>query len=97
MPPARRMWWSSCAFPSDEATVAYGATITNNILSGWNFGYGYAIDGVDSMIAFIPHNNVLYVWYRLGIVGEIILWSIVGCGILAGCRFKMSWPPRRSR
>jgi O-antigen ligase len=52
-----------------------------------NNAYGNInLNSVDSMIAFIPHNGVLYVWYRLGILGEITLWSIVGFGILAGCR-----------
>jgi hypothetical protein len=61
--------------------------------TGKGFGvpitYGFGIvdlTSVDSIIAFIPHNGVLYVWYRLGILGEIILWSIAGFGILAGCR-----------
>jgi hypothetical protein len=52
-----------------------------------NYGYSAIVDisGADSMIAYVPHNGVLYVWYRLGIIGEIALWSMVGFVILAGC------------
>jgi hypothetical protein len=46
-----RAWWSSCPFPSNEATVVYGATINYNRLSGANFNYGFVADGVDSLTA----------------------------------------------
>jgi hypothetical protein len=52
-----------------------------------NYGYNLVnLSSLDSMIAYIPHNGVLYVWYRLGIVGELLLWSVMGFGILEGCR-----------
>jgi hypothetical protein len=46
-----RVWWSNCPLPSNEATVLFGATVINNTLSGYNFGFGYAVDGVDSLTA----------------------------------------------
>jgi hypothetical protein len=75
----------------ENANLIHDIHATRSIGQGFGIPINYAytivdLTNVDSAIAFIPHNNVLYVWYRLGIVGEIILWSIVGCGILAGCR-----------
>jgi len=58
-------------------------------------GYGVKIDyviptadiaTVDPLILYMPHDTVLYEWYRLGILGEFLLWTIVGFGIIAGCR-----------
>ena len=46
-----RAWWSSCPFPSYEATVVYGASVNYNHLSGPDFGYGFVADGVDSLTA----------------------------------------------
>jgi len=49
-------------------------------------GFGIAnLTSADSMINFIPHDGVLYVWYRLGILGEFLLWSVIGFAIVAGC------------
>jgi hypothetical protein len=58
-------------------------------------GYGIPIDyiysivnlkTVDSMIAFVPHDGVLDMWFRLGILGEATMWSVIGFGILACCQ-----------
>ena len=37
------------------------------------------------MIAFIPHDGVLYIWFRLGILGEFLLWAVIGFAIVAAC------------
>ena len=89
---------------SDQYRVVENANLIQGIHStrsvGKGFGtpinYGFAtivnLTSIDSMIAYIPHNGVLYVWYRLGIAGEIALWSIVGFGILAGSRLAKHQP-----
>ncbi|HLZ09437.1 MAG TPA: hypothetical protein VKT80_12655, partial [Chloroflexota bacterium] len=82
---------------SNQYRNTENANLINGIHSTRSIGKGFGvpldnafgnvnITSLDSMISFVPHNGVLYVWYRLGLVGEIILWSIVGFGILAGCR-----------
>ena len=51
-----------------------------------NYGFGLVnLTSLDSTINFVPHNGVLYEWYRLGLIGEILLWCIVGFGIVTGC------------
>jgi hypothetical protein len=76
----------------ENANLVLGIHSTRSIGKGFGVPIDYQfativdLTSVDSMIAFIPHNGVLYVWYRLGLLGEITLWSIVGFGILAGCR-----------
>jgi hypothetical protein len=76
-----------------------GANITHgNPLLGTGFGvpidYGYVpivnIQNVDSMILWEPHNDVLYIWMRMGLPGELALWLLVAAGILAGARATRS-------
>jgi O-antigen ligase len=64
------------------------------------FGFGVPIDyssypivdisNIDSNIAYVPHNGVLYVWMRMGVLGELALWMFVGAAILAGTRSARS-------
>lgn len=38
------------------------------------------------MINFIPHNTIFYVWLRLGTLGAIALFWMVGSAVVAACR-----------
>jgi O-Antigen ligase len=58
-------------------------------------GYGIPINYVipivdltrlDPFIRFIPHNNVLYIWMRLGAIGALAFWSFIGFVIVSACR-----------
>ncbi len=58
-------------------------------------GYGVPIDyripivdlsRIDPFIHYIPHNDVLYVWMRLGIVGALVFWSVIGFAVVGACR-----------
>ena len=58
-------------------------------------GFGVPIDyavaipdltGIASMLAFVPHNGVLWVFMRTGVVGEVLLWLVIGEGVLAACQ-----------
>lgn len=43
------------------------------------------LTNIDSFIAYVPHNGFLYVWLRMGLLGELALWSVVAAGILKAC------------
>ena len=54
-------------------------------------GFGLKIDyhlpivnirNIDPMIAYIPHDGVLYIWMRLGIVGELTFLMMIAAAIL---------------
>jgi hypothetical protein len=76
----------------ENSNLQFNIHATRSVGKGFgipiNYGYATIVDlsKADSMIPYVPHNGVLYVWYRLGIIGEIVLWSMVGFVILAGCR-----------
>jgi len=55
-------------------------------------GFGLPIDysvpivnlqSIDSFIAYIPHDGVLYVWMRMGLLGELALLAVIGSALLA--------------
>jgi hypothetical protein len=41
------------------------------------------ISSTDPMIAYIPHNGLLWIWMRLGVQGEVAFWLLVGFAIIA--------------
>jgi hypothetical protein len=48
------------------------------------------ISSIDPLIAYIPHNGVLYVIMRMGVLGGIAFWSMIAIGIIMGCRLARS-------
>jgi hypothetical protein len=82
---------------SDLYRVQENANLKLNIRQGAPIGKGFGvpidyalpivdIGSIDPLIAYIPHNGVLYVLMRMGILGGIAFWSLLGAGIVTGCR-----------
>src|SRR5581483_1898352 len=44
------------------------------------------ISNYDSMIAYITHDGVLWIWMRLGIQGELVFWLLIGAAMMAACQ-----------
>jgi len=44
------------------------------------------ISDIDPYIIYVPHNGVLYLFLRMGILGAAAFWSMLGVGIVAACR-----------
>ena len=40
---------------------------------------------LDPYYLYIPHNNVLWIWMRLGPLGYGALWYLIGSALIAGC------------
>jgi O-antigen ligase len=73
------------------------ANLVLNIRESHSLGKGYGvpikyslpivdISGSDPFIAYVPHNGILYIWMRLGIIGEIAFLSFVGLAIIRACQ-----------
>ena len=82
---------------SDIYRVQENANLEHNIQMGGFAGRGFGvkinyslpitdISPLDPLITYIPHNDVLYIMVRMGIVGGIAVWSLIGVGIIAGAR-----------
>jgi O-Antigen ligase len=48
------------------------------------------ISDIDPLIKYIPHNGVLYIQMRMGILGAIAFWSFIGIAMISACRLARS-------
>lgn len=83
---------------SNEYRIDEDANLEFNIkqsgLVGAGFGrlidYALPMPGLvtasDAAILYVPHNSVLYLLMRLGILGSTAFWAMLAAGIIAGCR-----------
>ena len=86
---------------SDMYRVQENANLELNIkrdgLLGKGFGvkidYALPITDIsqdDPLIAYIPHNDVLDVLMRMGILGGVAMWGLIAAAIISGFRLAMS-------
>jgi hypothetical protein len=84
--------------------IQENANLVANIQASGPLGKGFGtridyvlpitdISDLDPLIAYIPHNGVLYVVMRMGILGAILFWTFIGVAIVAGCRLARSRDP----
>jgi hypothetical protein len=48
------------------------------------------ISNIDPMIAYIPHNGLLWIWLRLGLQGEIVFWCMCAVALVRATRLAMA-------
>jgi hypothetical protein len=99
--PARAIWSQFRPDPRDYTSNLYrqlenenlALDIKESLFTGTGFGVPiahpipiYDASNVDPLINFIPHDNILYVWLRLGTLGAIVFWWTVGAAIVSACR-----------
>ncbi len=75
----------------EDANLSLNIQGRHSTGTGYGIPIKYAIAIVDlsksnSFISFVPHDGIFYVWMRLGVLGEIVLWLFLGNAILAACR-----------
>lgn len=86
---------------SDLYRVQENANLKANIRAGHGIGNGFGvpirytlpitdISAIDPIIAYIPHNGVLYVLMRMGLLGGLALWGLVAAGIVTAARVARS-------
>jgi O-Antigen ligase len=99
--PAHAVWSQFRPDPRDESSNLYRQLENANLaidiraaaFTGTGFGVPiahpipvYDASNIDPLINFIPHNNILYVWLRMGTLGAIAFWWMIGAAIVAACR-----------
>jgi hypothetical protein len=86
---------------SDLYREQENANLRLNIKEGGLLGKGFGVPinyalpiadirDIDPLITHIPHNGVLYVIMRMGVVGGTAFWCVVGFAIMTGCRLARS-------
>jgi hypothetical protein len=95
--------------PRDAASNAYrfleNANLEYNIKQAGPLGMGfgrqidyaipmYLVVSIDSSILYVPHNGVLYILMRLGLIGGIAFWALVGAVIVQGARLARHLDPQ---
>ncbi len=89
---------------SDLYRVQEDANLKLNIKQGGILGKGFGvpidyalpivdISATDPNIKYIPHNGVFYVLMRMGLLGGIAMWALLGTGIVGGCRLARAVDP----
>ncbi len=103
--PARAIHSAVAPSPRDASSDLYriqeDANLLLNIRNGGPLGLGFGvpidyalpivdISDIDPFIAYIPHNGVLYLFMRMGVLGAVAFWAVLGIGILGACRLARS-------
>jgi hypothetical protein len=75
----------------EDANLRYNIQRAGPLGKGFGHRIDYAlpivdISDIDPYIAYVPHNGIWYLFLRLGVVGTIAFWSLLGVGIVAACR-----------
>jgi hypothetical protein len=89
---------------SDTYRVQENANLELNIRQGGWFGKGYGVkinyalpitdlSSIDSVIAYVPHNQVLDVLVTMGLLGGVSVWFLIGAGIISGSRLALARDP----
>ncbi len=100
--PAHAIWSQFQPDPRDANSNLYrqqenadlAIDIRASVFTGTGFGLPiahpiplfYDASGIDPLINFIPHNNILYVWLRLGMLGAVAFWWMIGAAVVAASR-----------
>jgi hypothetical protein len=104
--PARAVKSAVAPNTRDESSDLYrmqeNENLKLNIREGGAIGRGFGvpinylpgtitdISSIDPLIRFVPHNGVLYILMRMGLLGGIAFWSLLAAGIITGCRLVRS-------
>jgi hypothetical protein len=75
----------------EDANLKYNIARSGVLGMGFGVPIDYAlpivdISNIDPFIVYIPHDGLLYIVMRMGVVGGIAFWSMLAAGILGGCR-----------
>jgi hypothetical protein len=82
----------------EDANLAVNIRATRSTGTGFGIPIQYAVKlpdltGFASMLAYVPHNGVLWIWMRLGIVGQLLFWLVVAEALIAAGRLTASRDP----
>lgn len=99
--PARAVYSNSHPDPRDASSNLYRDnenadlmfTMKTSPIIGFGFGKNFDtpyplanISGIYIFWNLLPHNSILWIWMRMGTVGYVIFWLLIGAVIMQGMR-----------
>jgi hypothetical protein len=93
--PNRRDVASDLYRTQENANLVYNIQRSSKLGKGFGVPIDYAlpitdISNIDPMIKYVPHNGLLWIWMRIGILGEAAFWVVIGTAIVKACRILRS-------
>lgn len=85
----------------ENANIAFNIQQSPIIGAGFGRPIDYALPIVDltksdPFLAYIPHDGVMYIWMRIGIIGALVFWSFAGFAFLSAFRLSRAREKRLS-
>jgi hypothetical protein len=82
---------------SNQYRVLEDRNLQLNILQSFPLGKGFGVpidyeipivdlSGSNALIKYVPHDDVLYVWMRMGVQGMVVFWCMIAAAVIAVCR-----------
>ncbi len=82
---------------NENANLKYNIKTSGKLIGeGWGEEIDYALPmpnlvvSLDPEILYVPHNGVLYILMRLGLLGASAFWAVIGAGIILGARLAQA-------
>ena len=97
--PSLRDYSSDLYRTQENANLAFNIKRSPLIGAGYGIPIDYALPMIadltrtDAFLRYIPHNDALYVWMRLGAVGALVFWTFIGMACVAACRVLRAADP----
>ena len=81
----------------EKQNLALNIARTNHLGAGFGIPIDYEIEivdisGIDPMIDYVPHDNVLWVWLRMGALGVVAFLMMIGAAFLTAGRLTAMHP-----
>ena len=79
----------------EEANLRFNIQQAGPLGKGFGHPINYAlpiedISDVDPYIVYVPHNGVFQLFLRIGILGAIAFWAMIGVAVITACRLARS-------
>jgi hypothetical protein len=79
----------------ENANLQFNIKLAGPVGAGFGVPINYALPITDltkaaPSLAFVPHDGILYLWMRLGILGILVFWCVIGAAIIAACQLIRS-------
>lgn len=106
--PAHAIWSNWRPDPRDASSNLYrdlenaalAADIRQDVVFGTGFGHefghgwlGFDASSFDPLVFYIPHNSVLWLWVKMGVIGMFAFWWMAGVAVVSAARVARRGEP----